>query len=767
MEDQRAPRSELNQARRVAALDALVALGLVVGVAWVYSPALSAEFFDVDDPAYITENPQVRAGLTFASVRWSLGAIHAQNWHPVTWLSHQLDCQLFGVEPGGHHGMNVAFHVVNAVLVYVVFSSLTGRRTASAFVAALFAVHPVNVEAVAWVAERKTLLATLFGLLALGAYGRFVRRRRGREYVTVLLLFALSLASKPMLVTLPFVLLLLDYWPLGRMRKDAADGAEAKRVTARALVLEKVPLFALSLASCLVTLSAQGYARATNEALPIGWRIGNAVRAYGSYLVSLAWPADLAFAYPHPRRELSLVAVAVSFAVLVALSLAAYRSRRGHALVGWFWYLGTLVPMIGLVQVGKQGMADRYLYWPALGIFLVIAFAAAEWARVPRVVGLVGLASLALLALLARRQVGYWSDTVTLAERTLAVRPDNAVAAYLAGLGLERRGERERARRRFHEAVALDPVDVQARLALAAFLTRAGETDAALVELGRLETGAAETGEVLLWKGVALAKSGRPREAKALFERVRRTEPQNAEATYNLGMIALGEGDIAGATELLGEATRQNPLHASAWLALAEVQAGAGNWDEAANGYRRALAARPEETIARIGLALCLVHGGKANEGVDILEEASRAAPENPGIRHALGLAYAAVGRPREAVGELRAALAREPDWSVAGNDLAWILATHPERALRNGPEALEAARRAVAASGRSDPSFLDTLAAAFAECGEFDRATETVGEALALAEGRGLTGLANTLRERQALYRDKRPYRSAPVPRR
>lgn len=748
--------------------DGLVSLALVVGVAWVYFPALSAEFFAVDDPAYVTENPQVRAGLTFASVRWSLGAIHAQNWHPVTWLSHQMDCQLFGVDPRWHHGVNVVLHAVNAVLVYLVFSSLTERRTSSAFVAALFAVHPVNVEAVAWVAERKTLLATLFGLLTLWGYGRFVRRRRVRDYVLVLAPFALSLASKPMLVTLPFVLLLLDYWPLRRMGDDAADKAEAKRVTAGALVLEKVPLFALSLASCLVTLGAQGYARATNQALPIEWRIGNAVRSYGSYLASVVWPVDLGFAYPHPRRELSLVAVAVSLAVLVALSLVAYWRGRGPALVGWFWYLGTLVPMIGLVQVGKQGMADRYLYWPAIGIYLVAGCATGErFARFPKSVGVVGIASIAFLSILARRQAGYWSDTVTLAERSLSVRPDNAVAAYLAGLGLERRGNAERARERFQEAVALDPEDVQARLALAAFLTRAGETDAALVELDRLEKGSAETGEVLLWKGVALAKAGRPREAKTLFWRVRQTEPENAEATYNLGMIVLEEGDIAGATQLFGDATRQNPLHAAAWLALAEVQAGSGNWEAAANGYRWALSARPDEARARIGLALCLVHGGKASEGVDILEEASRGRPENPGIRHALGLAYAAVGRPREAVGELQAALNLKPDWSVAGNDLAWILATHPDRAIRSGPEALEAARRAVAASGRSDPSLLDTLAAALAECGEFDRATETVGEALALAEERGLTGLANTLRERQALYREQRPYRSAPVPRR
>jgi len=487
---------------------AVVPLGLLVLVAVVYEEVRTFGLVNFDDPSYLSSNDVVQAGFTWAGVAWAFTTFHTGNWHPVTWLSFMADIDLFGRSPGGHHVVNVALHLANTLLVFHVLTSATRRPWRSALVAALFAVHPLHVESVAWISERKDLLSAFFGLAAIGAYVRYVRTRSRGWYLAVVALAAASLASKPMLVTLPALLLLLDRWPLGRSEPW------------RTLLVEKVPLVVLSGASSAVAIAAQswGGAVSTLVSLSPAERVANAVASYGAYLWKAIWPTPLAVVYPHPAftpAGLTATSVAAALVALVALcALAAWQRRaRPYLAVGLAWYVVGLLPVIGFIQVGMQGMADRYTYLPLLGPFVAVAWALPE--RLPSAPKIAVAAGCTLvvvaLALVARVQTSYWSDSLTLFEHALSVTQDNATALRNAGVAHIERREYERGIAMLRQSLRVVPGDAWAWMDL----------------------------------GIALSTIGATDEASAAFREAFRLQPGDETVLFNVGIFAARQGDLA------------------------------------------------------------------------------------------------------------------------------------------------------------------------------------------------------------------------------
>lgn len=457
----------------------LICCGLIVLTLLVFRPVVGHDFVFFDDDVYVTHNPHIQQGLSPSGVRWAFTTFHAANWHPLTWLSHMLDVQCYGSNPAGHHSTSLILHAFNAALLFLVLVRMTGRTGASAFVAAVFAVHPLRVESVAWVSERKDLLSGAFWVLTLGAYARYAEKRSLARYVMVLVSLALGLMAKPMLVTLPFVLLLLDYWPLARW--------ESLRAT-KGLLLEKVPLFALSAVSAAVTWKAQhaGGAIQSVEQFPFAIRMGNAAVSYVLYLKQLIWPTGLAFFYPHPgARAISQVLGATLCVLAVSAIVLLLARRRRYLPVGWFWYLGTLVPVIGLLQVGGQAMADRYTYLTQIGLLIMLVWAAADALdrldpRARRICGSI-LAAVVLLplAVAARTQLASWQNSYTLFTRALAVTDRNATAHNNLGALLAREGSVAEAERHFRAALEIQPRYPHANKNLANMLLEQGRNEEA------------------------------------------------------------------------------------------------------------------------------------------------------------------------------------------------------------------------------------------------------------------------------------------------
>jgi hypothetical protein len=417
----------------------------------VFGQTLRHEFIDYDDNDYVFNNPVVERGLTLKGIFWAF-SFHAGNWHPLTWLSHMLDCQLYGLHPGGHHLTNVLLHTATAILLFLVLRQLTGALWRSAFVAAVFAIHPLRVESVAWVAERKDVLSGLFFMLTIGAYVRYAQRPGSpARYGLVVLLFALGLMSKPMLVTLPLVLLLLDYWPLQRVE------------SAGRLVLEKLPLLALSAAACVATLLAQRTGIQSTGSFSLLHRLGNALVACMVYLGQMVWPAGLAVLYPFPHNGPPPEEVALAGIVLAGLSAFAWAARRTRPwlLTGWVWYFVMLLPVMGIIQVGRQAHADRYTYLPQIGIYVAVTWLVAEWRLSRAAFGGLMTGVLAVLMVCAWRQTAYWQDSETLWTRDLACTTGNDVAQYDLGDALLRKGKAAEALSHYQEALQIEPANAK------------------------------------------------------------------------------------------------------------------------------------------------------------------------------------------------------------------------------------------------------------------------------------------------------------------
>ena len=584
----------------------IVCLLLALATLTLYSSVFRAPFLNLDDGAYVYENPQVRAGLTWNTVVWALRTTDATNWHPVTWFSHALDCQIFGLDPGGPHVINVLLHAMDAVLLFLILMSATGFGWRSLLVAALFAVHPINVESVAWIAERKNVLSMFFFLLALAAYGWYARRPRFGRYLAVTFAYALGLMTKPQVITFPFVLLLLDYWPLGRVgRQDAReDESTGERTGSTAssflsLVWEKVPWFALSAVSAIITMHVQ--TEATQVNLPLWIHLGNAAIAYVKYLGKAFWPVNLAPVYPHPELSISIAAAALSAFVIIAISLLAVIFRRQRPFfVGWFWFLGTLVPMIGLVQVGVQSMADRYAYIPLLGIFVIVCWGGADLARrwrVPTSVVVVGVAAILLtLGIALHRQVSYWSDNITLWTHTLEVTGGNYSAEDNMATALIALGRVEEAMPHLQRARFLQPDDPMAALNIATYDQMRGNYQAAL-------------------------------DGYATAIQFTKKPPLLAMAHTNSGYAHYSLKQYDHAKQDFEAALTQQPGNSPAYRGLGLVAQRAGDIAQASADYERSVELQPTP-VGYLLLAQALEIGGKPEAACAAQEQAARMAPD-------------------------------------------------------------------------------------------------------------------------------------------
>jgi protein O-mannosyl-transferase len=469
---------------------------LVVITAAVYIPVMHHPFVSYDDDRYVLDNPNVLGGLHWTSISWAFTTSEQANWHPLTWLSHALDCQLFHLNPAGHHFTSLLLHSLNVLLLFLIFRWLTGFTGRSFMVAALFAVHPLNVESVAWVAERKSVLSMLFFLLAVAAYGWYVKKPSMGRYLAVAVLFAAGLMSKPMVITLPFVLLLLDYWPLGRMQfptdrqsqalRDGQAPFSARTGSLVRLCVEKIPLFLLAVCSSIITMVVQraGGAVVSTRRVSLPLRLENAILSYGLYVKQMVWPSRLTVLYPYPHALPAWkLTVAIIFLSGVTVAVLHYRACR-YLVVGWFWYLGTMVPMIGFVQVGNQAMADRYAYLPLIGLFLMLVWTVADWARArqinAQVLATAALGVLAALSWATHIQLGYWQDDFKLWTHALCITSRNFVAENNLGLALMRQGKRDEAVVHFRNAATIEPTDATSQFNLGVYAQEQGDIQQAM-----------------------------------------------------------------------------------------------------------------------------------------------------------------------------------------------------------------------------------------------------------------------------------------------
>jgi len=505
----------------------------------VFGQTLRHDFVNYDDPRYVYQNTRITSGLNIAGIAWALTHVHSENWHPLTTITHMLDCSLYGLKAGGHHFSNVLFHTIAVVLLFLALQQMTGALWKSAFVAAVFAIHPLHVESVAWVAERKDVLSGVFFMLTLLAYVRYARAPSTWRYVIVAFVFALGLMSKPMLVTVPFVLLLLDYWPFRRI----ADQRSHPGHQLLSLLVEKIPLIALSAVSSVVTFVAQRGAIGWTEQLPMLPRINNALVSYAIYVRQMFWPANLAVFYPHPENRLSPWEISLALAVLIGITMAAaiLRKKAPYFIMGWFWYLGMLVPVIGLVQVGWQGHADRYTYLPQIGLYIAGTWAFADltasWRRRRVLLIAAALLVVAALSCSASIQTSYWRNSETLFTHALAVTKHNDVAENNLGIIFLQNGQLDDAISRLQAAIDLRPENGPAHNNLAKALLQKGRVAEAMVHYRKFLEIEPENVEARNILGTALIQQGRIREAIEQWQEAQTIEPENGNAASNLAWV--------------------------------------------------------------------------------------------------------------------------------------------------------------------------------------------------------------------------------------
>jgi tetratricopeptide (TPR) repeat protein len=701
--------------RRAAWAASVLAVGLALCVLVLYEPVASHEFLEYDDGLYVTGSERVQAGFTRETALWALTSLEIGNWHPLTWWSHALAVEWFGLDAGAHHRVSVVLHAaVSAVLLATLYTA-TGSLLRSALVAALFALHPMRIESVAWIAERKDVLFGLFYVLAIAAHTAWVRRPSAPRYALVLAAGLAALMSKAMAVTLPAVLLLFDHWPLRRERRLVA------------LVVEKLPLIALSAVASVLAMWAQdaGGAMATLEALPFSRRLASALVSYGAYLGSTFWPLDLAVFYPHPPDGYGTGTVVAAAAAVAGLAAFAGLELVRHPPigVGLLWFFGTLVPVIGLVAVGEQVRADRYSYLPSIGLAIAVVWALPDsWLR-RRLVHVVLAGILLALAAATWQQIPHWRSDETLFARALAVTDDNHVAHLNYGNAIESDERREEQRFHFERVVALAPGHPLGHYNLGRVLAKTGDPEGAVVEYRR--SLAIDPDHPRAWNnlGNVLSQLERPELAERAYRRALEVAPDHPSSLFNLAMLLLGRGAI----------------------------------DEGVQLGQRYLELRPDDAASRTAFAGSLAELGRP--------EAARAAlAEAPGLSaEALALLAGlewARGAEAEALAAGERAFALAPQSAAIANDLAWMLATAVDVARRDPVRALELARAANDTSKRRDPDVLDTLAAAHAVAGDFAAATAAIDEAIDRARDSGRLDLIPTLEQRAARYRANRPYR-------
>jgi tetratricopeptide (TPR) repeat protein len=587
---------------------ALLAISLALMTFALYANSLRNGFVSYDDPPYVTNNYQVQQGLTRSSISWAFTTTTEANWHPITWLSHMADVQMFGLRPAGHHLTNVLLHTLNVVLFFLLLYGATGMRLRSAMAAALFAVHPLNVESVAWIAERKSLLCATFLFLALAAYGWYVRKPALGRYLAVALFFALSLMSKPIMITLPFALLLLDYWPLGRFPSRATDSSSDFLSALFKLAAEKIPLLLLSIASAVIAVYTQRSAGALGSvaALPLGQRLNNAIYSYLAYILKGIWPSRLAVFYPHPEGSLAPWKVIAAALVILLISALVWRERKFKYLpAGWLWYLGTLVPVIGIIQVGRQAMADRYAYISLLGLFVMAVWSIADFAprlRLSRESQFALAAMvLCLYAAFSYVQIGYWHDSLTLFTHALQVTPDNGIAEDNLGTAYVEMGLLDKALPHYAAAVRLSPELSKPHYNLATVLLRENRLDEAQREYEIVIKSASDEQEIAQAHnnlGVLFAQKNQLDNALREFDAAIRMNPTGLNSFIGRGSVEYQMGNLDAALADFTHATQMAPSPA-AYFWLGRTFEGKGDISSAIRAYEDALKIAPGFAEAR------------------------------------------------------------------------------------------------------------------------------------------------------------------------
>jgi protein O-mannosyl-transferase len=824
---------------------------LVLFTGWLFYPAIQNDFINYDDPENITANSQVQRGIKWESVQRALtGEDKTALWAPLTMLSHALVWQMVGLKPWGHHLANVVLHAINTGLVFLVLRKLTGATWRSLFVAALFGMHPLRVESVAWVTERKDVLSTTFWMLTLWAYARFVEESKAQKtkslvfYAGALVFYALGLMSKPMLVTVPFILLLLDYWPLRR----SAECGKGRDISNRGrswtwLIAEKAPFLVLAAGTSAVTFIFQnrGGAVATLASVPLICRIENVPVSYCRYLGKLFWPLDLAVFYPHPGHW-PMGMVLASSLLLMGVSIAVITLRRQYpyVLVGWFWFVGTLVPVIQLVQAGLQSMADRFVYVPLIGILLVLTWGACEltrqWRYQKGFLSITAVAAILICVPLTRKQIGYWKDSETLFLHATAVTENNCLAENNLGVALASKGRWDEAIKHYEKGLAMDPeleivpnhAETCNNLGLA--LIQKGQVEEAITYFQKAMEEKPEYAEAHYNIGIALLQRGQPQPAIAHFRRALEIRPSYAEAHNNLGSVLAQMGETEEAIAQFRRTLELKPGFAEAHNNLGWVLFQQGHVAEAITHLQKALECRPDYAEAHNSLGLALLREGRADEAGDHFQKAVEIDPSYLEARHNLGAVLLRQGlvdqaivcfekvvqtrndhaeahynlgvallrkgqveqamvhlhkaleiRPKfaeaeyslgnafvrkddaaEAVACFEKALAIRSDFTEAQNNLAWVLATWPAAAIRNGARAVQLAEKADRLSGSKNPAFTGTLAAAYAEAGRFSEAVATAQRALGLAKAQTNDALIDALQPQIRLYQAGSPTRDA-----
>jgi tetratricopeptide (TPR) repeat protein len=733
-----------------------IALAMVTIIA--FEQVREHEFINFDDVVYVTENSNVNKGLSGESFIWAFTTLRTKtgNWHPLTWLSHMVDCQLYGLKPYGHHMTNLLLHTLNALLLFWVFKRMTGAIWPSAFVAALFAIHPLHVESVAWIAERKDVLSTFFWLLTMCAYVRYTERLSIGRYMLVVLMYCLGIMSKPMVVTLPCILLLLDYWPLERFNKFSI----------KRLVAEKIPLFVLAAALSAVTCIAQRGAGAIGDmaSTPLGSRICNALVSYVGYIQKMVYPSRLAILYPYPSGGpglLRLIGAIVMLGIISAGAIFAFRKRR-YLIIGWLWYLGTLVPVIGLVKVGSQAMADRYTYIPLIGIFIIIAWGAKEFlSRLPHLKIVFGaFASILFIALLisTRMQVNHWKDTSTLYEHTLKVTENNFVILSHYGNTLKEDGRIEEAIDYCRKSLRVNPDYAGAHNNLGNALLSQDKVEEAIDHFQQAVQLSPDLTEAHYNLGVAFAALGKIEQAIDHYQQALKLNPDDV-VTHNNMAILLGKcGKVEEAIAHCHRILQIDPSNVNAYNNLGHVFVSLGKVEQGIGYYQKALQIKPDFAQVHFKLGTALVSLGKLEQAIDHFQQVLKFKPDYIDAHNNLGVVLGEIGEFEQAVEHYKQALQLNPDYASAHNNLAWVLATVDDDNVCDPAEAVRFAKRACELTNYSNPDFLDTLAIAYAAVGDFSKAIETAVRAIQLAGDN--EALAGEIQGRLELYKSNRPYR-------
>src|SRR5215471_1533928 len=654
------PRSKMRSKIRVIA----VCVGIVALIWIVFGQTLGHDFVNYDDKTYVYGNTLVQEGITLHGLSRAFVDIQTRNWHPLTLISHMIDCQIFDLKAGGHHLTNVLLHTIAALLLLVWLKNLTAHIWSSAFVAVLFAIHPLRVESVAWIAERKDVLSAVFFFLTLIAYTRYARSPTTGRYLAMSILFACGLLAKPMLVTIPAILLLLDWWPLKRITDSKSF---------RQRLLEKIPLFGLSAAVSVVAFALQVHSSTSIGQLPFQWRLENAFVSYVTYIWQIIWPANLAVFYPHPDDRLPFWEVALAAAFLVAITVFVFKLRqtRPYLFVGWLWYVIMLLPVIGIIEVGLQGHADRYTYLPHIGLYIaltwLIADVSASWSHQKQILAASAGVVLIVLTFSAWKQTNYWRNSETLWMHTLAVTKDNDVALTNLATALMEKGELDDALSYFQKALDVRSGSEQRHYNFSLSVIHDS--------IGNI-----------------LARKGRLNEAIVHLRQAVDLRPDFPDAHYNLGTALFQKGDLDGA--------------------IAE--------------WKTALSIHPNDAGANTNLGNALVQKGLLRDAADHYEKALR----------------------------------WDPDAILPLNNLAWIMSAGPDDSLRNNEVAVKLALKANQLSKQNNPVFARTLAAAYAQAGQFENAIETARRAAELANAQGARDLAVEIAHDVELYQQRMPLR-------